>query len=70
MSLESNGAIELPLILRGKNGAVYLPVEIPQEVLLADVAHLVCKETDGRELIDLTCLQLVRYVTIQTSNIL
>lgn len=58
MSLESNGAIEVPLILRRKNGAVYLPVEVPQEVLLADVAHLVCKENGNRrtlELIDSTC---------------
>lgn len=44
MGLKSDGAIEVPLILRRKNGAVYLPVEVPQEVLLADVAHLICKE--------------------------
>lgn len=48
MSLESNGAIEVPLILRGKNGAVYLPIEIPHEVFLADVAHLVCKKNGNK----------------------
>lgn len=49
MSLESNGAIEVPLILRSKNGAVDLPVEIPQEVLLANVGHLICKENAHEE---------------------
>jgi hypothetical protein len=54
MSLESNGAIEVPLILRGENGTVYLSVQIPHEVFLADVAHLVWKKngTNERELID------------------
>jgi len=48
MSLESNGAIEVPLILRDKNGTVYLSIEIPHEVFLADVAHLVWKKNGNK----------------------
>lgn len=40
--LEGDGAIEISLVLRRENGPVYLPVEIPQEVVFADVAHENC----------------------------
>lgn len=43
MRLESDGAVEIPLVLRYQNGTVDFCVEIPHEVLFAHVGHLICE---------------------------
>lgn len=50
MRLEGDGAVKVPLVLRDENRPVDLPVEVPHEVLLAHVAHLICEQTTVVEL--------------------
>lgn len=45
MSLECYDAIKIPFILRTKNSAVNLAIELLQEVVFAQGLHVICNNT-------------------------